>query len=127
NLLLNGSFESPAIANNTFQQGTPTSWGWSGPSGDIFNGDTGGAWPLPEEGQQFVDIGNESQYALSQTFSITNQGVYVLNWYDSAGHAGGLTTSPYSMIITTGAVQSLTSNRFDAYHATVGEWQPRST
>lgn len=128
NLLLNGGFESPTIPSDTAQNATPSSWAWGSNVGLIFNGNVGGiwSWPPPQEGQQFVDIGNESFYTLSQAFTVTNQGVYMLSWYDSSGHAGGLTTSPYSMIVSTGGVQTLTSNRFDAYHATIGVWQART-
>jgi len=126
NLLLNGSFESPAISSNTTQHTAPSSWTWGSSVGLIFNGNLGSTWPLPQEGQQFVDIGNESIYTLSQTFTVTNQGVYVLSWHDSSAHAGALTTSPYSMTVITGAVQTVTSNGFDAYHATVGVWAARS-
>src|SRR5947209_14521946 len=107
NLLLNGSFESPSIPANSFQRATPTSWIWSGPPALIHNGNSGDpfVWPLPEEGQQFGDIGNESFFALSQPFTITNEGFYVLNWFDSAGHAGVLTSSPYSVVVLSGAFQ----------------------
>src|SRR5438034_1216494 len=76
NLLLNGSFELPAIPNNTFQRGTNTSWAWSGTAGFIINGNLGGGRPLPQDGQQYVDIGNSAAFVLSQNLSITNDGVF---------------------------------------------------
>lgn len=126
NLLVNGSLESPVIPSNTTQHITPTSWTWGSSVGLIFNGNLGGTWPLPQDGQQFVDIGNQSIYTLSQTVTLTNQGIYVFSWNDSSGHAGALTTSPYSAIVITGAVQTVRSNRFDAYQANVGVWGSRS-
>ena len=126
NLLLNGSFESPTVPTNTFQGTTPTSWTWTSSAGLIHNGNNGSIWPLPQDGQQYVDIGNESIYALSQAFSITNLGGYVLRWYDSAGHSGGLTTSPYTVAVLTGALETVTSTNLDAYNATPGVWVPRA-
>ena len=126
NLLINGSFEEPTIASNTTQQVAPSSWTWGGSVGRIFNGDLGSIWPRAQDGEQFVDIGNQSIYTLSQPFTITNLGVYVLCWYDSAGHSGGLTTSPYSMTLLTGAEQTVTITNLDAYHATLGDWGKRS-
>lgn len=78
NLLLNGSFESPLIPSNTFQTGTPNDWTSGGPIGYIFNGvpanDTGlpGSWPGPEDGLQYVDIGDNSAQSLSQTFTVSS-------------------------------------------------------
>ena len=128
NLIRNGSFESPAITVNSFKDVTPTSWSWSGTYGFIHNGNSGNPslWPLPQNGQQFGNVGNESFFMLSQPFIITNQAVYALSWYDSTGHSDALTTSPYSALVLTGAVQSLMSNRFDAYHSTFGVWVARS-
>ncbi|MGD0350930.1 MAG: hypothetical protein ABSB84_11560 [Verrucomicrobiota bacterium] len=130
NLILNGSFESPVIPANTYQLATPTYWSWSGlTSGYIFNGnvlESGATWPLPQDGQQFVDIGNQSVLTLSQEFTITNQGVYVLSWYDSTGQSGGMTGAPYSVtVINTGTVQTVASNSFYAYNPT-SAWVARS-
>lgn len=126
NLILNGSFEQPVVTSNTYQTATPTSWNWSGgTSGYIFNGNVPSGfngyvadWPPPQDGQQFADIGPSSYGPLSQAFTITHQGDYVLNWFNNTGHSGGLTTSPYYVAITNGAVQTVVSNRFDAYNAT---------
>ena len=61
NLLLNGSFESPSIPANTIQSATPTSWFWGSAAAVLFSGDGGraGVFPLPQDGQQYADIGNE--------------------------------------------------------------------
>ena len=121
NLILNGSFEQPVIPTNIYQTATPTNWNWSdGTSGYIFNGNGGdpSTWPLPEHGQQFVDIGPISYGPLTQNFTITSPGVYVLSWFDDSGQSGGLTTAPYYVRVFTGAAQTVTSNTFDAYNAT---------
>jgi hypothetical protein len=132
-LILNGSFELPVVSANTFQSATPTFWSWGGgTSGVMFHGSVpsgyGGFaayWPPPENEQQFVDIGPNSYGPLSQTFTVTNQGTYELNWFDSAGQSGGLKTAPYSVTIVTGAMQTVASNSFDAYNAT-SDWVERS-
>jgi hypothetical protein len=128
NLILNGSFESPVIPANSFQTATPTAWSWSGTPAGIHSGNSGSpsVWPLPQDGQQFADVGNQSLFPLSQAFTITSEGQYALSWYDSAGHSGGLTTSPYSMTVLTGAVQTVTTTNFNAYHDTFGAWVGRS-
>jgi hypothetical protein len=133
NLILNGSFESPLVPTNTWQATTPISWYWSGgTTGNIFNGSVPigydgyfADWPSPEDGQQFVTIGDDPSLQLSQDFTITNQGVYVLSWFDNAEQSGGLTTAPYTLTVITGAVQIVTSNSFDSYNAT-NAWGARS-
>jgi hypothetical protein len=130
NLIRNGSFESPVIASNSYQAITPTDWFAAG-AADAFlhNGDSGdpSVWPLPQDGQQFGNTANAaSAYSLSQTFTVTNPGIHVLRWYDSSGHSGGFTTSPYSVAILGGGSQIVVSNNFDAYHATFGAWEVRS-
>lgn len=89
NLLLNGSFESPFVATNSISSLTPTSWTWGGggAGGLIHSGNSGNAtiWPLPEDGQQCVDVGNTAGTTLSQPFTVTSEGVHVLSWFDSSG------------------------------------------
>jgi hypothetical protein len=94
----------------------------------MHNGNSGNpsVWPLPQDGQQFANIGNQSSVTLSQTVTITNDGVYRLRWFDSSGHSGGFTTSPYSVTLLTGAVQTVVSTNLDAYHSTFGDWERRS-
>jgi hypothetical protein len=82
---------------------------------------------LPQDGQQLGDVGNEKAVpVLSQPFAVTNQRVYVLSWYDSSGHSGGLTTSPYSVLVLAEAGQTVASGTFDAYHQAFGVWVARS-
>jgi len=122
-ILLNGSFESPKIPQNSNQFGTPASWGWSATPGVIFNG-VNGDWPTPRVGQQFVDIGNapSGSGSLFQSFTITNGGTYKLTWSDAA-HV----TAPgslYSVSITDNSSQTIISQNFDAAHG--GQWKDRS-
>lgn len=130
NLILNGSFESPVITSNSYQAISPTDWLPSGtPDAFLHNGNSGdpSVWPLPQDGQQFGNVGNTaSAFSLSQAFTITSPGLYVLRWYDSSGHSGGFTASPYSMTILSGASQVVVSNNYDAYHATFGAWESHS-
>lgn len=122
-ILLNGSFESPTIPQNSFQVDTPASWSWSAAAGLIFNG-TVSDWPTPRDGQQYVDIGNapSGSGSLFQSFTITNGGTYELTWSDAA-HA----TAPgalYSVSITDNSSQTIASQSLDAAHG--GSWQDRS-
>jgi hypothetical protein len=119
-ILLNGGFEAPTIYSNTFQHSTPEHWSWESSWGLIFNGDVGAPFPLAREGQQYLDLGNQSGwYILEQTFTITHQGNYELHWYDNTATTG--TTSPYSVDVLTGAVLIVITTNLDAYHA--GTWQ----
>jgi hypothetical protein len=125
-ILLNGSFESPAIPINSYQHGTPSSWGWNGSStGLILNGrpyySGVGYWPSPWDGQQYVDIGNVSTFSLFQVFTVTNGGAYQLEWYDNA-FSGGL-TSPYSVSVSDGSEVIATAD-FNAAHGNV--WLDRA-
>ena len=89
NLVSNGSFEQPA-------RSTPDSWGYTLPDDwiqnadanhapAIFNGSVPG-WPAPEEGSQFLDIGNTAGFnaGVHQTFTVTVPGTYDLTWFDNA-------------------------------------------
>lgn len=128
NLIRNASFESPAIPTDTFQRIAPDAWTPGITPGFLINGDSGRPTiaPRPQHGQQYADVGNEPPFTLAQEFTITNGGFFALQWFDSAGHDAGLTTSPYSVLVLTGALEVVTSNRFDAYHAEFGAWVARS-
>lgn len=97
NLLLNGSFESPAIPANTISLATPTSWQGGH---RLLNGNYGGSeYPGPQDGQQYAAIGSGA--ALSQAFTIATAGTYELSWFDNAGDHPD--ASPYSVTISSGA------------------------
>lgn len=91
--LLNGSFEAPAIIDNSARMETPASWTLSSGTATILNGAVGvgaGAWPLARDGRQYVNIdasgptsGPNGEAVLSQGFAIDIAGSYKLSWSDS--------------------------------------------
>jgi hypothetical protein len=104
NLVVNGSFEAPVVAANTYSLVVPTGWTWtpgyaSAPLLDagVFRFD-GAEWGPAEDGQQFLDIGQALDGALSQVVTVPAPGNYQLTWYASVGAEGQSTsTSPYNV------------------------------
>src|SRR3989304_3237974 len=97
NLILNGSFESPPIpANSVSFSTTPASW-LGGNQPFLINGDYSPGIPLPQDGQQYVCLGNSA--FMSQAFKISSARTYVLNWYDSP-ESNFPNFSPYSVTVT---------------------------
>ena len=90
NLISNGNFEQPALSSpNDFQFVLPTDWIQNADANSlpaIFRGTYAG-WPSPEEGSQFLDIGNTAgnSAGVHQTFTVTVPGTYELTWFDNAG------------------------------------------
>ena len=82
--IVNGSFELPVRPLNTFGLGTPDGWQWAGTQGLIRNG-IQSVFPPPQDGLQYVDIGNQPFYSLSQVVSVPREGLYELSWFDSTG------------------------------------------
>lgn len=119
----NGSFESPTIGTNTFQQTTPDSWIWDGLAGEIFNGTNGVPWPNPFQGKQFADIG--TTYSLSQAFTIKESADYELSWSDATASSDTVKTSPYSVTVLNGGFDIISSSKFEAYRSS-GGWLTRS-
>lgn len=72
-LARNGSFESPSLPANSVQHDTPMQWNWVGPQGFMFHGNVGAPWPVASFGEQFVDIGNTTSYALEQRFTLNER------------------------------------------------------
>lgn len=129
NVILNGSFELPSIPANSDLETTPVSWlGENRPL--IFNGDLGPEYALPQDGQQYVHLGHfpfEPQAAsLSQAFTISSPGTYLLNWYDSSFFSGPNGSSPYSVIVSDGAANVVTAANFDANATALRVWTQRS-
>jgi len=87
----------------------------------VFNGSVGFPYPAPADQGQFVDIGSTAT-SLSQSFTLTDTRVCHLTWVDNAAQAGA--TSPYAVVITDGASQTVVSNAYDAAHGPA--WQMRS-
>jgi hypothetical protein len=115
NLIVNGDFESPLIAPNTAQHDTPDSWTWESAVGFIFNGSYGVIWPLPPSGLQFLDLGNEPTYALSQSVTFASGGQYRLEWLDNTASWVGY-NSPYSVSLLANSLQPVFQANFDAAH-----------
>ncbi len=126
-ILLNGSFESPTVPVNSYQFVTPNSWVGGSSTVALFNGSVeispGSYWPSPENGQQYVDIGDVSTYSLSQGFTLTGGGAYQLAWYDNAYDTGTGTTSPYSVTISNNSFQVVAAENLNAAPAA---WQGRA-
>ena len=114
--IVNGSFEVPARPTNTFGLGTPEGWKWAGTQGLIRNGSQT-VFPLPQDGQQYVDIGNLTSYSLSQVIGIERSGLYELSWFDSTGKPA--VSSPYTVDILDAAGLALASTNLNASHLEV--------
>lgn len=92
NFIINGDFESPAIAPDSISFGAT---GWI-TSGNVYSVNGGGnnslVFPGAPEGVQYAAVYPFS--ALSQTFNISSAGTYELNWLDSSMlFTGGLHTA----------------------------------
>ena len=101
-LLVNGSFEFPAVPANTALQIAPNNWSWQSAVGFVFRGSPAPIWPLAQHGQQYADIGNSYDYRLRQNFTIPHRARIALTWYDSA--ASGF-TSAYDVFIYNNATE----------------------
>ena len=129
--VLNGNFESAALADGTFSRTSPTSW-----SGGALldNPDSSGrlaglgfTWPQAYEGSQYVDIGNESVYSLSQQLTLGAGGSYVLSWFDNTGLniIPVFRTSPYAVSFADATGAIVLDAALDAYHSD-GQWLART-
>ncbi len=128
-IIQNGDFESPVLADGTFQAISPSSWtggavlmnpnAAGGLIGNVFT------WPQAPSGQQYEDIGNTAQFVLSQAFSIPSRGVYTFAWQDNTALniISGFQTAPYSISLIDASLQPVFAFNFDSYHSN-GTWQP---
>jgi len=120
NLLLNGSFELPAIPANTIAMASPSSWQGS-ISARVINGNYGvPEFPGTQSGQQYIALGVDGSGipgSVSQVFTITVPGVHLLRWLDNAGDHPD--ASPYSVTVLgpNGVVANATN---DASHFAQG-------
>lgn len=125
NLLLNGSFESPSVPTNIISATIPTSWSGSGPLLGMIHGAYGTLYPpLPQDGQQYVALGNSS--SLSQVFTISSPGNFTLSWFDSSEFNGPGQFSPYQVIVTNSIGNTVMNASFDANASGFGVWTPHS-
>jgi hypothetical protein len=121
NLVLNGSFEAPAISANSSLQTIPTSW--TGNDVFIINGDFSPGYPLPQDGQQYVLLGHNS--SLSQSLTI-GAGTYVLSWHDSSEFNGPTAQAPYSVTVTDSMSNTVANQNFDSNATALRVWAQRS-
>lgn len=130
-LLVNGDFEQPAIADGTLLAADAD--GWNG-GVLVMNPNAAGAiagnvftWPQAASGQQYRDIGNTPSTPLSQRFTLASAGSVTLGWQDNTalGIAPGFQAAPYRVTLTDAAAATVYSADFDAWRAS-GAWQVRS-
>lgn len=127
NLLLNGSFESPVLPPNNGSITTPDLWQPATSAPSLLNGVFAPGYPAPQDGQQYIALGVEGDGTpdgVSQAFTITNAGAYVLSWFDSTPLGFGM-TSPYSVSVFNSAAQTVAVRNLDAYRGTL-EWVSHS-
>ena len=126
-LILNGGFESPKVPLNTFSTTVPDSWISSGYGGGyigIINGEYGAGNPLPHSGQQYAHVGYSS--SLSQVFTVSNSGKYVLRWFDSTEFNGPDQTSFYSMTVLDSGANAIVTKDLDANASGLRLWAQHS-
>ncbi|PWU19574.1 MAG: hypothetical protein C5B50_06320 [Verrucomicrobia bacterium] len=123
NVLTNGSFESPVVAANSYgARAVPD--GWTGSPFSLNNGVAPlgcGAWGPPQDGAQYVDLGDYPGENLAQTFTVA-AGFYQLTWYDNTANCTDAGPSPYNVLIID-TNHAVLSTIFDAGHG--GVWQAR--
>ncbi len=131
-LLQNGGFESPAIADGTLSASTPTPWTGGvllmNPNAGGGLGGNGFTWPQAAEGAQYADIGDTPSTPLRQSFTVTTAGTYRIAWQDNTALniLVGFRAAPYRVTLTDGTAQTVVTLDFDAWRAT-GAWAARST
>jgi len=126
NLIVNGSFELPDDGQ-THSYLTPDSW-------QSTNGMTG--QPViyfdvnySQDGKQYIAIGTEGtgiHNNLSQSFTVTNAGSFLLTWFDQIPAAYGPQQSIYSVTLFDSSNSIITNNILNAYHPSPG-WKSEST
>jgi hypothetical protein len=131
NLIQNGSFESPVVpANTSVSYVSPTSWQGSGQF-EIFNGAAQAPiYPGPEDGQQCVNVagggGGVGQGFLSQAFTVSSPGTYVLTWFDNTGNGGPGSTAPYSVTVFNGGGGTVANQDLNLSGNGIPGWVQRS-
>lgn len=118
-IILNGSFESPAIPPNTYAFATPSPWTWDIREGHIVNGNAAEPTfpiPLPQDGQQYLFLGDNETYSISQNIAVPDPGYYRLSWYDNAYACCGQRRSPYIVRVYDDSHQTVAALGLDAWH-----------
>jgi hypothetical protein len=113
NIAVNGSFENPDIATNTYD-GVAVP-GWVGVT-FIFDGNGGASQPYPEAGslgQQYADLGNKPSRLASYDFIVpAGQGINAISW--DATTSGGVDQTPYIVNLRDGLGNLLRPGNFIA-------------
>jgi hypothetical protein len=127
-LAINGSFESPVIANNSVQAAICPPWQSTAAIDSpifLFRGSVGPIWPLAHSGSQFADIGNNDTF-VSHSFNVPHNALVTVTWYENAAITAN--SSPYSVFLRSRDViegwQLVASPILDAANA--GVWQAQS-
>ncbi len=126
NLLSNGSFEAPLIAPNSALRTTPTAWQGDGSYLYIINGQYGGPttnYPLPQTGQQYIGLGNQS--SITQSVAVDRTSSYSLSWFDSTAYDGPGSLSPYTVQVSNSAGQSVLNEHLSITPTRINEWNQR--
>jgi uncharacterized protein (TIGR03382 family) len=129
-LLANGDFESPGVADGTYTSATPAPWVGAlllmNPSASGTFAGNPSLWPQAASGQQYVDIGNTPASPMSQAFSVAAAGGYGLAWADNTALQlpAPYQTSPYAVAVLDANGAPLAQWQFDAWHAD-GAWGQR--
>ncbi len=130
-LLSNGGFEAPVIADGTLSATSAPPWvggvltmnpsATGALAGNVFT------WPQAAEGTQYRDIGNTAGTALSQVFVVAHAGEVTLAWQDNTALAilPGFQTAPYRVTVQGPGATEAYSADLDSWHAS-GAWQARS-
>jgi hypothetical protein len=127
-LAINGSFESPVIANNSFQSVVCPPWQSTADANSpisLFRGSFGPIRPLAHSGSQFADIGNNDTF-VSQRFDVPHNALVTVTWFENAAITADL--SPYSVFLRpTGAFSFWPLNASPILNAANGGvWQGQS-
>jgi hypothetical protein len=123
--LSNGDFEVPVLSPGDF--GAPVHWAFSNGVFIVNGNPKPGVWPLAEEGQQFVDIGTNSQQSLSQDFA-PGTNAFVITWYVNAPLAETKGVNYTVRLLTTqiGTSTSTTNFELTLDAARGGTWHENS-
>jgi len=121
--IFNGGFEEPPHTADGIFGGISLN-GWTGNPAFVFRGETAG-WPLPQEGQQYVDLGwGAGTYRISQALTTKVAGEHRLSWFHNTALGFGPGNTSYSVEIADAGGHRIADGSFDP--GNFGEWKPAS-
>lgn len=123
NLILNGSFERPALSPGThFSLAAPSSWTGTGNNYGIHNFSApNGTYPAAQDGNQYWD--DSSGAHLTQGFTIATAGNYLLTWFDGTFVTGN--SGSYLVKVLDNSL-AVVSSQAIGYNYNNGDWHQRS-